>query len=195
MPIPRSVRKILAGGRPSGTIGRYTSAFCIAHAAAVARDARILSALVTRDASGTILSRFSRSSFGTSSGSCFFFLLSFSFYFFLFLTKIDIMCDRMWLSNSPNVLFANRKRVPNFRMKFSRRARRFAGLPRENFAKNEWCDWISQWKYKQLQYDDCGIGIPREKFVKDFQVTQVLSNCVVVLNGRRSPCTACNKTK
>lgn len=34
---------------------------CIAHAAAVVRDARILSALVTRDASGTILSCSSRS--------------------------------------------------------------------------------------------------------------------------------------
>lgn len=39
-------------------------AFCIAHAAAVARDARILSALVTRDASGTL----SRSSLARPSG-------------------------------------------------------------------------------------------------------------------------------
>lgn len=38
----------------------------IAHAAAIARDTRILSALVTRDASGTILFRSSRSSLGTS---------------------------------------------------------------------------------------------------------------------------------
>ena len=50
-------------------------ASCIAHAAEIARDARILSALVTRDASGTILSRSSRLSFGTSPG---FFSPSFS---------------------------------------------------------------------------------------------------------------------
>jgi len=54
------------------------SASCIAHAAAVVRDARILSALVTRDASGTILSSSSHSpsrdyprlSFSLSSSSC-----------------------------------------------------------------------------------------------------------------------------
>jgi len=56
------------------------SASCIAHAAASARDARILSALVTRDASGTILSRSSRSSLGTSPVL----LLSFSFSLYLF---------------------------------------------------------------------------------------------------------------
>lgn len=81
---------------------RRAFASCIAHAAAIARDARILSALVTRDASGTTLSRSSRSSLGTSPAL----FLSFSLPF--------PPCPSLFslsLSLSPLFLFvANRKR-------------------------------------------------------------------------------------
>lgn len=58
--------RALAGQSRTQSGAGDVPASCIAHAAAIARDARILSALVTRDASGTILSRSSRSSLGTS---------------------------------------------------------------------------------------------------------------------------------
>jgi hypothetical protein len=57
VPVLRSadMRKIRAGRDRAGQLGAGDMpAFHIAHAAVVARDARILSALVTRDASGTM---------------------------------------------------------------------------------------------------------------------------------------------
>lgn len=84
--------------RPSRTIGSrsYMSTLYIAHAATIARDARILSALVTRDASGTIFSRLSCSSFGTSPGSVSFFLFLSHSISSLFSQRSTrrIMCER-----------------------------------------------------------------------------------------------------
>lgn len=115
---------------------------CIAHAAAVVRDARIFSALVTRDASGTILSRSSRSSPGTSPALSFF--LSFSFSLFLFSSISPTRCTT-WRASVISKFADAFSRVSRYVSRISRKREfldrgRHRFSKKKNFARSGWRD-------------------------------------------------------
>lgn len=131
----------------SGTMTEPVICLCPAHAAAVVQDARILSALVTRDASGTILSRSSRSSLGTSPALSFIFF-SFSFplpspFFFLVDALHDVtserdfqICWRVSRDSRDIRVF----RISREREFLDRWRHRFSKTKQKNFTRSEWRD-------------------------------------------------------